>query len=149
MGTVYLTPERLAAIIGERSLVVAAPNPDDAKGYDAATVSTAIGAVSDMVDAQLRTRYGIPLDDVPAFLSRAVARLVHLELVDATAWTELIENRAVEARKIVDGLASGKLQIGADLDGDGTPNERTTHGRAVVSAPAERIFRRRDTRGIV
>lgn len=149
MGTVYLTPEQLEAIVGERSLAVAAPSADDPQTFDQATVETAIAAVSDMVDARLRTRYGIPLDDVPEFLRRAVARLVHYELVCETSATELIESRAAEARKIVDGLASGKLQIGADTDGDGEANERTSHGRAQLTNPVSRIFRRGDTGGIV
>ena len=149
MGTVYLTPEQLEAVVGRRHLLVAAPSADDPENWDAATVSTAIAAVSDMVDARLRTRYGIPLDDVPEFLRRAVARLVHYELVDEPATTELIENRAAEARKVVDGLAGGKLQIGADSDGDGTANDRTRHGRAVLHTPSGRTFRRRDTGGIV
>ncbi|MDE0203192.1 MAG: DUF1320 family protein [Rhodospirillaceae bacterium] len=149
MGTVYLTPEQLEAIVGRRHLAVAAPDADDCETWDAATVQTAIDAVSDMVDARLRTRYAIPLDDVPEFVRRAVARLVHYELVDEPANTELIETRATEARKIVDGLASGKLQIGADSDGDGEANDRTRHGRAVLHTPKERTFRRRDTQGIV
>lgn len=149
MGTVYLTPEKLEAIVGRRHLAAAAPQAADKQSWDEATVQTAIDAVSDMVDARLRTRYGIPLEDVPDFLSRAVARLVHYELVDEPSATELIETRAQAAQKVVDGLASGKLQIGADSDGDGEANERTRHGRAVLHTPAARTFRRRDTGGIV
>jgi len=149
MGTVYLTPEKLEAIVGRRHLAAAAPQAGDKQSWDEATVQTAIDAVSDMVDARLRTRYGIPLEDVPDFLSRAVARLVHYELVDEPSATELIETRAQAAQKVVDGLASGKLQIGADSDGDGEANERTRHGRAVLHTPAGRTFRRRDTGGIV
>ena len=149
MGTVYLTPEQLEAIVGRAHLVAAACDPDDPETWDAATVAAAIAAVSDMVDARLRARYGIPLEDVPVFVRRAVARLVHYELVDEPSTTELIENRASEARKTIDGLAGGKLQIGADLDGDGEANDRTRHGRAVLHTPSGRTFRRRDTGGIV
>lgn len=149
VGTVYLTPEKLEAIVGRRHLAAAAPRADDKQAWDPATVQTAIDAVSDMVDARLRARYGIPLDDVPDFLSRAVARLVHYELVDEPSTSELIETRAQAAQKTVDGLASGKLQIGADSDGDGEANERTRHGRAVLTNPMSRTFRRRDTGGIV
>ena len=149
MGTVYLTPEQLEAIVGRAHLVAAACDPDDPETWDAAAVEAAIAAVSDMVDARLRARYGIPLEDVPVFVRRAVARLVHYELVDEPSTTELIENRASEARKTLDGLAGGKLQIGADSDGDGEANDRTRHGRAVLHAPSERTFRRRNTGGIV
>ena len=155
MGTLYLTPQQLESIVGCAHLAAAAPGDtatctrDSTITYDADTVAAAIGAASDMVDARLRTRYDIPLEDVPDFLRRAVARLVHHELVDEAAVTDLIESRAAEARKIVDGLASGKLQIGADTDGDGEANERTRHGRAVVHIPEGRTFRRRDTGGIV
>lgn len=149
MGTVYLTVEQLEGIVGRDHLVAAACSADDPEAVDTATVDAAIDAVSDMVDARLRARYGIPLDDVPVFLRRAVARLVHYELVDEPSTTELIESRAAEARKTIDGLASGKLQIGADADGDGEANERTRHGRAVLHIPSGRTFRRRNTGGIV
>ena len=148
MGTVYLTPEQLEAIVGQAHLLAAAPDADDPESWDAATVSTAIAAVSDMVDARLRARYGIPLNDVPEFLRRAVARVVHYELVDEGTCTELIETRAGEARKTVDGLANGKLQIGGDADGDGEANQRSRHGRAVVHIPSERTFRRGNTGGL-
>lgn len=148
MGTVYLTAAQLEAIIGRRHLVAAAPGatPDT---FDADTVSAAIAAVSDMADARIRTRYDIPLEDVPDFLRRAVARLVHYELVEECSLTDLIKDRAAEACKTVDGLASGKLQIGGNIDDDAGANERTRHGRAVVHIPSERTFRRRDTGGIV
>lgn len=149
MGTVYLTPEQVEAVVGTRHLAVAAPAAENKNAWDATAVATAIAAVSAMVDARLRTRYGIPLDDVPDFLRRAVARLVHYELVGEASTTDLIESRATEARKVIDGIASGKLQIGADSDGDGEANERTSHGRAVLTNPVARTFRRRDTGGIV
>ena len=149
MGTAYITPAQLEGIVGEGHLAAAAPSETDSDSWDAAAVATAIEAVSDLADARLRGRYAIPLDDVPAFLRRAVARLVHYELVDEAANTELIERRAEEARKILDGLAGGKIQIGADLDDDGEANDRTRHGRAVLHAPSERTFRRRNTGGIV
>ena len=148
-GTVYLTPEQLEGIVGAQHLIAAAPDPNDDGAWLRTTVQTAIDAVSAEVDARLRSRYGLPLEDVPEFLRRAVARLVHYELVDECSDTDLIEKRATAAEKTIGGLANGKLQIGADLDGDGEANERTRHGRAIVHNPADRTFRRRNTGGIV
>ena len=148
MGTVYLTANQLETVVGSRHLAVAAPGADP-DSYDAGAVDAAISAVSDMVDARLRARYAIPLEDVPEFLRRAVARLVHHELVDEPASTELIESRAREAMKVVDGLGSGKLQIGGDADGDGEGNQRTRQGRAAIHTPSPRRFRRGNTSGIV
>ena len=151
MATPYLTQAKLERIIGRDHLLAAACDPDTPDTVDAGRVEGAIEDVSARVDAQLRAHYELPLPDVPDFLSRAVARIVHGELVDQASTTDLIESRAAAAEKLVEHLAAGRLRIGGDLDGaPDTRNARTRQGRAaVVHRGTSRQFGRHDTEGIV
>lgn len=149
MATAYVTPEDVAGIIGERSLAAAAPDPADSDRYDAPTVQVAIDAVSEQVDARLRSAYTIPLGDVPEFLRRAVARIVHGELVDTDTDADIIERRATAAWRTVEMIAKGELRIGeGDDDGDGAENPRTRQGKAVLISGA-RAYRRSDLTGVL
>ena len=149
MATRYVTPDEVAAIVGEAHLVAVARDPGDATRWHAATVQEAIDAVSEQVDARLRATYEIPLGDVPEFLRRAVARIVHDELTDAGTDTEQIQRRAAAALKSIDAIARGELRIGeGDDDQDGRENERTRQGKAVLVSP-ERAYRRSDLTGVL
>ena len=147
----YLTIDQLIAVIGRDRLVAAAPaDPQtDPPSYDASTVQAAIDDVSTRVDAALRSFYGLPLPDVPAFLTRVVAHLVHGELVYEDTTTEVIEMRVKAALKVLEQLAKGELRLGGNLDDDPEVNARTKQGKAILVQPGDRMFRRRDTSGIV
>ena len=149
MATRYVTPAEVAGIVGERYLAAAAPDPADATRWHAPTVQEAIDAVSERVDARLRSAYTIPLGDVPVFLSRAVARIVHDELTDSATDNEQIVRRAEAAWKSVGAIARGELRIGeGDDDGDGNENPRTRQGQAVLISGA-RAYRRSDLTGVL
>ena len=149
--TTYLTPDDLATVIGTAHLIAAAPDPAQDDTWHAETVERAIASVGARVDAALRSAYALPLPDVPDFLRRAVARLVHAELVSEATSTALIESRRAGAEKLVAQVAAGTLRIGGDLDGDDATdaNARTRQGKAVLVQPGARQFRRRDTTGVV
>ena len=151
MATMYLTAAALEEIVGRASLLAVACDPDDPDTVDQDRVDRAIVDVSARVDARLRAHYGLPLPDVPGFLARAAARLVHYELCDEETVTELIGSRREASERLIMDLAAGKLRIGGDLDGtSGTePNARTRQGRAGVVRPASRRFQRGDTAGIL
>ena len=151
MTTPYLTADALEAIVGRERLLAAACDPDDRDALDADRIARAIDDVSARVDARLRAHYELPLPDVPDFLSRAVARIVHAELCDESATTELIEQRRAASEKLIMDLADGKLRIGGDLDGSAAtqPNARTRQGRAGVFRRRPRLFGRDDTAGVV
>ena len=148
-ATAYVTAAGVAEVVGDCHLAAAAPAPaGSTPAWDAATVQRAIDAVAEEVDGRLRNAYDVPLDDVPVYLSRAVARLVHAELVDSGTTTDLIESRAAAARKLIDRIARGEIRIGADdVDGDGRTNTRTRQGRPIIHLPPGR--RRHDWRGVV
>ena len=144
----YVTQDYLADTIGARELLIAAPNPNDDTKVDAGRVADAIADVDARIDAALRAHYAVPLPDPPGFLRRAAARLVHYELCDENAMTDLIRDRARAAEKLLADLAGGRLRIGGDIDGSAAtpPNVRTAQGRAqVVPVPAGAA----DVRGIV
>ena len=149
--TSYLTRAELETVIGRAHLLAAAGTEDETPVVDTAAVDRAIADVSARVDARLRAHYELPLTDVPDFLRRAVARIVHAELTKESTSSELIQSRAAAAEKLVRELAGGALRIGADLDGSPAtpPNARTRQGRASVVRPARRQFARRDTSGVV
>ncbi len=149
MATAYVTPEQVAAIVGDAALVAVAPDPDDGARWHAASVQEAIDAVSERVDARLRGAYTIPLADVPVFLTRAVARIVHDELTDTATDSDQIVRRAEAASKSVDMIAKGELRIGeGDDDNDGLENPRTRQGKAVLVS-GTRAYRRRDLSGVL
>ena len=151
MATPYLTAAALEKIVGREQLLAAACDPDAPDAIDAERVACAIDDVSARVDARLRAHYNLPLPDVPDFLSRAVARIVHAELCNESTTTDLIEQRRTASEQLVRDLADGKLRIGGDLDGSaGTePNARTRQGRASVVRQPRRLFGREDTAGVV
>ena len=147
--TPYCTEVDLEAVIGRRNLLAAAPDPDTHDAVDTPAVERAIAAVSSRIDGWLRTRYTLPLADVPEALRRAACRLVHAELVDAGATSDLIESRAADARKLVEHIGAGRVRIGGDLDGDGTDqNTSTGHSRAHVARRRVR-YGRDGLRGVV
>ena len=151
MATMYLTAAALEEIVGRASLLAVACDPDAPDTVDQDRVDRAIEEVSARVDARLRAHYDLPLPDVPGFLSRSVARIVHYELCDEDAVTDLIKSRAEASEQLIMDLAGGKLRIGGDLDGRAAtdPNARTRQGRASVVRPARRRFARGDTAGVV
>ena len=149
MATRYVTPAEVAAIVGDRALAAAAPDPDGSGQFHAPTVQEAIDAVSEQVDARLRSAYTIPLGDVPVFLARFVARIVHDELTDPATDADIITRRATAAWKSIDAIAEGKLRIGeGDDDGDGQENPRTRQGKAILVSPPRR-YRRSDLTGVL
>ena len=149
MATPYVTPQDVAGIVGAQALAAAAPDPDDCERHHAPTVQEAIDAVSEQVDARLRSAYTIPLGDVPEFLRRAVARIVHDELVGTDTDADIINRRASAAWKAVDAIAKGELRIGeGDDDTDGAENPRTRQGKAVLISGA-RAYRRTDLTGVL
>lgn len=129
----YCTAADLEAALGRAALLLAAPDPDDADAVDAAAVGRAIAAVGSRIDGALRARYALPLPDVPEALRRAAVRLVHAELVNEDTATDLIASRADAASKLLDAVASGRIRIGGDLDGDAGRNASTGAARAHVS----------------
>ena len=149
--TPYLTAAALEKVVGRAHLLAVACDPEDPDAIDADRVACAIDDVSARIDARLRAHYDLPLPDVPDFLSRAVARIVHAELCDESTATELIEQRRAASEKLVMDLAAGKLRIGGDLDGSAAtaPNARTRQGRAGIIRRPRRQFSREDTAGVV
>ena len=147
--TPYCTEADLEAVIGRQSLLTAAADPDNPDTVDTDAVARAIVAVGSRIDGWLRTRYTLPLADVPEVLHRAAARLVHAELVHEGTTTDLIESRAAAATKLIEQMAAGRIRIGGDLDGDDSDqNTSTGHSRAHVSR--RRLGYGRDSlRGVV
>ncbi len=147
--TPYCTAADVEAVIGRTALLVAAPDPGDPDAVDTAAVERAIAAAGSFVDGWLRTRYSLPLADVPEVLRRAAARLVHAELAAEDTTTAVIESRAAEARKLVEHIAAGRIRIGGDLDSDSADrNAGTGHPRAHVARRKLR-YGRDSLRGVV
>ena len=116
--TEYCTAADLEAVIGREALLIAAGDPGT-DTVDADAVARAIVAAGSLIDGWLRSRYSLPLPDVPEHLRRAAVRLAHAELVgENTTTSELITARAAAAQKLVESIAAGKIRIGGDLDGD-------------------------------
>ena len=132
LPTAYCTVADLEVVIGAEALLTAAPDlSSGTPAIDTAAVERAIVSVSSRIDGWLRTRYTLPLPDVPEVLRRAAARLVHAELVSESTTTELIESRAAESQKLLEHMAAGRIRIGGDLDGDPTDaNASSGHSRA-------------------
>ncbi len=122
MPTTYLTIPQLAEIIGADALAIAAPpvDPDAAAEWDAERIEDAIDSVGEHLDGALRDRYAIPLSRVSGFVRRLAARLVHAELVDDSTTTDLIQQRATEARANLTKIANGQIRLDAVGHADST-----------------------------
>lgn len=148
--TAYLTPLELAGVVGRARLIAAAPGPaQPPTTWDAARVQAALDDVAARIDARIRRRYDIPLEDVPGFLSRAAGWCALGVLVDECTITDLIAERAKEGWQVVSDIAAGKLRIGGNLDDDPGANQPTRAGRAVMVAGPDTPFSRTRLRGII
>ena len=150
MATPYCTTAQLEQVIGRDHLIAPAPDPDQPDAWQAPPVLAALEAVAARVDARLRAAYRLPLADVPVFLTRAVARLAHAELVTEATATELIQQRATDAWRLVTDLATGAARLDTtDEDADGAANPRTRQGRAIRTPARDRWFPRKRPTGVI
>lgn len=105
---------------------------------DAAAVAAAIADATAEIDGYIATRYTLPLASVPPFLKRiAIAIALHeLFVARRMGSTEDVRYRFTDARKLLEGIAAGKVSLGfpqpAQADSD----------IVMVSAPS--VWSRRD-----
>lgn len=78
---------------------------------DATTVARALADADAEIDARLAPRYALPLEVVPSVLVRIAADLARYFLWDARA-SEMVRNRAQEARRLLDAIAGGDVSLG-------------------------------------
>ena len=147
--TPYCTSADIETVIGRDQLLTAAPDPDRDDAVDTDAVSRAIAAVSSRIDGYLRARYTLPLADVPEVLRRAAVRLVHAELVNEGATTDLIKERAADAVKLVEHISSGRIRIGGDLDADPTDANASAGNPRAHVAKRHVEYGRENLRGLV
>ena len=146
--TEYTDQSQFVATIGEQQARLVAPDASG-KNVDSVKVSETARQVNTEIDDALRSRYTLPLPVVPEYLQRAAARILHHELCDESQITDLIRDRAREARATIRQLSTGALQLAPDT-GQGNGASRTDSGRATLTLPAgKRQFRRDQTRGLV
>lgn len=81
---------------------------------DETTVARAISDADAEIDTRLAARYALPLAYVPPVLVRIGADLARYFLWDARA-SEMVRNRAQEARRLLDAIAGGDVSLGGDV----------------------------------
>lgn len=97
---------------------------------DPVVVDAAIAEVEGLVAAALSVRYAWPLNPVPPLIAGAACDLVRA-LLYRDALPDGIKKRADDARRLLEQLASGKLNLGLSA-----PAPATTATGVDFSAPA-------------
>lgn len=118
----YCTLAELVEIYGEadiRNLSDRANKP--AQAIDEQVVGRAMADAAAEIDLHLEARYRLPLASVPRVLTRIACQLSYAGLhtrVDAEHPAHLAAERA---RKLLAGIAAGKLSLGLDSAGAPAP----------------------------
>lgn len=132
----YCTQSQLEERFGLAELVQITNHEDPAATtVHAGRVARAVEDIDALIDAKLAGRYALPLASVPNVLRNLANDLVRARLFEERI-TEHVANREKFALKVLDEIATGKVQLGLDLAGNATP---TTDG---AQAEGQRVFSR-------
>jgi phage gp36-like protein len=115
----YITPSGLVARYGETELVQLTDVMGDG-AMDSARVDQAIADADALIDAYLAGRVALPLDPVPAILTRIAGVIARYTLYD-DAMPDVVEDQYQAAIKFLEAVASGKATLGPGPDGEAAP----------------------------
>jgi len=125
----YVAPADLGARFGEGELIDLAPATDGAEGHDTAAVEAAIGDAEAAMDGYLRSRYALPLAEVPPELTAIAADLARYELraraggINQSTMSDDVVARRDRAIQRLKDIQAGKfvLDVGGASGGGSQP----------------------------
>lgn len=114
----YCTLAELVATYGEsdlRNLTDRANKP--AQVIDEQVLARAIEDAAAEIDLHLQARYQLPLASVPLVLKRVAGQLAYAALHTRVDADHPAHQAAGRARKLLEGISSGRLSLGLDAAG--------------------------------
>lgn len=111
-------------------------NPDNpaATTVNATVLGKALADADAEIEGYLVGRYALPLASMPPILTRIACDIARYHLYDDRA-TEQVRLRYEDVRKLLDSIASGKVQLGLPASAGAAP----VAGAPEVSAPARKF----------
>jgi phage gp36-like protein len=118
---------------------------DDADGTtDTAVVEAAIADADGLIDSHLRSRYSVPLDPVPALITKLSADLAIASLFARRreSASPVHESRARDAVALLEEIAKGKIVLAgvAESQIKGSPDSTTRDDDKVFSRDTLDLF---------
>lgn len=126
----YATKQNLIDRFGQEELIQLTDRAN-AGAIDDTVLNQAIADADAEIEGYLPGRYTLPLASVPPVLTRIACDVARYHLYDDHA-TEQVRTRYEDARKLLEGIASGKVQLGLPASAGAAP----VAGAPAVSAPA-------------
>lgn len=124
----YITPETLIKAFSEATLVKLSNDDYRATTVDTKTLGLAIQTATERIDAALRSRYCLPLAEVPTLLQSHALTLARYWLYSRRpemAMPETVEKTYQQAIKELEQIANGRLHLGiAGVDSANPPSEQ-------------------------
>ncbi|HDX1017313.1 TPA: DUF1320 domain-containing protein [Pasteurella multocida] len=111
----YITPDTLIKAFSEPTLVKLSNDDYRATTVDTKTLELAIQTATERIDAALRSRYRLPLAEVPTLLqshSLTLARYWLYSRRPEMAMPETVEKTYQQAIKELEQIANGRLHLG-------------------------------------
>lgn len=111
----YITPDDLAQAYGEEIILLADRDHDGAA--DAGVIEAAIRSVDEQIEGHLRSRFALPLIEVPGMIRQCALRIARYLLADDHA-TDRIKDDYQQALKDLRDIREGRLDVGLTLSGE-------------------------------
>ncbi|CDM42389.1 gp436 family protein [Ectopseudomonas oleovorans] len=122
----YCTQADLVETYGEQEIRQLSDRVNKpAQEIDVAVVGRAITDADAEVDLHLQARYQLPLASVPVVLKRIACSLAYANLHTRLSEDHPAHLAAERSRKLLGGIASGKLALGFDAEGAPAPLANT------------------------
>lgn len=138
----YATTQDLIDRFGEEELLQLADRDGDGV-IDAAVVERAAADADAEIEGYLVGRYALPLESVPPVLSRIACDMARYHLYDDLA-TETVRTRYEDARRLLESIAAGKVQLGLPASAGAAP---VSGSPEVDSDAPARVFTRDSLEG--
>lgn len=123
----YITPDTLIKAFSKVTLVQLSNDDYQAKEVETATLELAIQTATERIDAALRSRYRLPLAEVPTLLRSHALTLARYWLYSRRPdikMPETVEKTYQQAIKELEQIANGRLHLGIAGVDVATPSEQ-------------------------
>lgn len=114
----YLTQADIETAFGAGELVDLADRDGDGVA-DAPVIDQAIGRATGLIDSYLRSRFDVPLTEVPDLVRECALRIVRYQLSEDHA-TDRVKDDYKEAVAWLGEIRDGKLDVGLTPAGEAT-----------------------------
>lgn len=140
----YITPQALINAFSEQVLIKLSNDDYRATDVDIAVLADAITAAQERIDVALRSRYRLPLADVPTLVRSHCLTLARYQLYarrPEMAMPATVKETYQQAIKELDQIASGRLHLGIIADDEQTDASRESVSDDSLSDAGEYVVK--------